>query len=113
MAFKDDIPEFRAFQNGDFYMHTVPNTVWTPFESLIRKSAHDSNKLKAIINNIAEITGAPLTNNWGWSFLEQDIPDCVSGIRTKVSGKQVEHFEAFMDSLAILHDIGELSCDDM
>ena len=55
-------------------MHTVPNDVWTPMESMIRKSATSGEKLKAIINNIAEITGGQLTNNWGWSFLKMIFP---------------------------------------
>lgn len=113
MAFKDDIPEFRAIADGELYMHTVPDEIWTPMESLIRKAAANADKLRAIINNIAEITGGQMTNNWGWNFLENDIPDCVAGIRQMVKGKRVEHFEAFMDCLGVLHDIGDLTVDDI
>lgn len=113
MAFKKDIPDFKSIPENELYMHSVPDSVWTPMESLIRKSAINSEKLKAIINCIAEITGGKITNNWGWDFLENDIPICVSGIRRKVSGGRVEHFEAFMDSLAVLHDIGNLTYDDI
>lgn len=113
MSFKKDIPDFKSISDGELYMHTVPDEVWTPMESLIRKSATNSDKLKAIINNIAEITGGEMTNNWGWDYLENDIPDCVRGIRKKVAGGRVEHFEAFMDCLAVLHDIGNLSYEDI
>lgn len=111
MAFKEDIPEFKSIPDGALYMHTVPDEVWTPLEGLIRRASKNANKLKTIINSIAEITGGQMTNNWGWGFLEYDIPDCVRGIHEKVSGVRVNHFEAFMDSLAVLHDIGDLSCD--
>lgn len=111
MAFKVDIPEFKSIPDGALYMHTVPDEAWTPFEGLIRKASKNGDKLRSVINSIAEITGGPMTNNWGWGFLEYDIPDCVRGIREKVSGVRVNHFEAFMDSLAVLHDIGNLSCD--
>ena len=94
-------------------MHSVPVDAWMPMESLIRKSAKDANKLKAIINNIAEITGGDITTNWGWDFLENDIHNCVFGIRKKAVGGRVEHFEAFMDCLAVLHDIGDLTPDDV
>lgn len=113
MAFKDDIPEFKSFSDGDLYMHTVPNDVWGSMESLIRKSADNAEKLKAVINNIAEITGGSITNNWGWDFLQNDIPDCVWSLKKKVSDGRVEHFEAFMDSLAVLHDVGSLTEDDI
>ena len=113
MSFKNDVPSFKSIPDGNYYMHTVPDDAWAPMESLIRKSAIDANKLKAIINNIAEITGGDITTNWGWDFLENDIHSCVSGIRKKAAGGRVEHFEAFMDSLAVLHDIGDLTPDDI
>ena len=113
MSFKEDIPEFKSIPDGELYMHTVPDSVWIPMESLIRKAADNANKLKAIINNIAEITGGQITTNWGWDFLENDISDCVSGIRKKVSGGRVKHFESFMDCLAILHDVGSLTYDNI
>lgn len=113
MAFKDDIPEFKSIPDGELYMHSVPDEAWTPIESMIRKAASGSEKLKAIINNIAEISGGSLTNNWGWGFLEQDIPDCVWSLKKKVSGGRVEHFDAFMDSIAVLHDVGSLTVDDI
>lgn len=113
MSFKEDIPDFKSRPDGEFYMHTVPDSVWIPMESLIRKAADNANKLKAIINNIAEITGGQITTNWGWDFLENDISDCVSGIRKKVSGGRVYHFEAFMDCLAILHDVGSLTYNEI
>ena len=113
MSFKDDIPEFKSIPDGDLYMRSVPDEAWTSLESLIRKAASGPSKLKAIINNIAEITGGHMTNNWGWDFLENDIPDCVYDIKKKVSGGRVKHFEAFMDSLAILHNVGDLTYDDI
>ena len=113
MSFKEDIPDFKSIPDGDLYMQTVPDDAWTPLESLIRKAADNSHKLRAIINNIAEITGGQITRNWGWDFLENDITDCVRGIQTKVNGNRVEHFEAFMDCLAILHDVGSLTYDDI
>lgn len=113
MAFKEDIPEFKSIPDGELYMHSAPDEVWTPLESLIRKASNNANKLKAVINRIAEITGGRITTNWGWNFLENDIQDCVSGIRKKVTGGRVDHFEAFMDSLAVLHDIGDLTYDEI
>ena len=113
MSFKDDIPEFKSIPDGTLYMHTVPEDVWTPLESLIRKASDNSNKLKAVINNIAEITGGQITTNWGWDFLENDISGCVMDIRKKVNGGRVEHFESFMDCLAILHDVGSLTYDEI
>jgi hypothetical protein len=56
MSFKDDIPDFKSIPDGDLYMHSVPDEAWTSLESLIRKAASGPSKLKAIINNIAEIT---------------------------------------------------------
>lgn len=113
MSFKNDINDFRSLPDGELYMHTVPSNVWTPMESLIRKASSNASILKAILNNIAEITGGQMTQNWGWDFLENDIPECVAGIRRKVSGGRVAHFDAFMDCLAILHDIGDLTCDEI
>ena len=111
MPFKNDIPNYRAIPDGKLYMHTVPNDVWTPMESLIRKASNNADKLKAVINNIAEISGGQITTNWGWDYLENDISGCVMDIRKKVNGGRVLHFEAFMDCLAILHDVGSLACD--
>lgn len=90
-------------------MQTVPKDAWTSLESLIRSAATDANKLKAIINNIAEISGGQLTTNWNWGFLEQDISSCVFDLRKKVNGRNKKHFDAFMDSLEVLNSIGELS----
>ncbi len=113
MSFKNDIINFKSFPDNEFYMHSLPDDIWTPLQALIRKSAPNSYKLKAVINSIAEITGGSLTNNWGWDFLEQDISDCVFDIRKKCIGGRVEHFEAFMDCLAVLHEVGNLSIDDL
>jgi|GEM_PF-4558691 len=113
MSFKKDIPNYKSVPDGELYMQTVPSGIWISIESLIRKSASNADKLKAIINTIAEITGGHLTNNWGWGFLENDIPQCVSDIRRKTEKGKVYHFESLMDSLAVLVNIGDLSCDDL
>lgn len=113
MGFKDDIPEFQSIPDGDYYMHSVPDEVWSQMNGLIRKASANKENLKAIINNIAEITGGRMTNHWGWDFLENEIPNCVAGIQRKVNGKRAMHFEAFMDCLALLHDIGDLTVDDV
>ena len=83
MPFKNDIPNYRAIPDGKLYMHTVPDDVWTPMESLIRKASNNANKLKAVINNIAEISGGQITTNWGWDYLENDISGYVMDIRKK------------------------------
>ena len=45
MSFKKDIPDFKSIPENELYMHSVPDSVWTPMESLIRKSAINSEKL--------------------------------------------------------------------
>lgn len=109
MTFVEDVPEYLSFQNSaEYNMHSVPNEVWNSLESLIHGTAENADNLKAIINKIAEISGGRITNNWGWGFLENDIPNCVSDLQKKVEGGKKKHFDAFMDSLAVLHDIGGL-----
>ena len=84
MSFKNDIPDYKSYPDGDLYMQTVPSGVWSSLDSLIRRASSDQYKLKAIINTIAEITGGQLTQNYNWSFLEGDIPQCVRDIRKKL-----------------------------
>lgn len=113
MSFKNDLPDFKLFPDGDLYMHTVPSDVWPSLEGLIRKASSDQFKLKAIINTIAEITGGQLTQNYNWSFLEGDIPQCVNDIRKKTEKGRVYRFESFMDSLAVLVNLGDINCDEI
>lgn len=113
MSFKNDIPDFKSYPDGDLYMQTVPSGVWSSLDSLIRRASSDQYKLKAIINTIAEITGGQLTQNYNWSFLEGDIPQCMSDIKKKTESGRVYRFEAFMDSLAVLANVGDLICDEL
>lgn len=113
MSFKKDVFNFKSYTEEKMYMHSLPEDIWTPMPALIRKAAGNSDELKAIINNIAELTGGRITRNWGWDFLEQDIIECVSDIRKKCIGGRIKHFEVFMDCLAVLHDVGGLTIEDL
>ena len=113
MSFKSNVPDYKMYSNTELHMNSLPDDIWGSLKVLIRKSAKDADNLKAIINYIAEITGGPLTDNWGWDFLVRDIDDCVYGIRKKYEGMAKKHFESFMDSLAVLHDVGNLTCEEI
>ena len=113
MSFINDVPHYRDYPDGEYYMQTVPDDVWSSMESLIRKAASDSNGLKNVLNTLAEISGGSLTYNWGWEYLVNDIYYCVRDIRKKVTGRRAYRFDAFMDCLAVLHDCGELTYDDI
>ncbi len=108
MGFKEDVSDYKGFPDGELSMHTVPEDVWSSMESFIRRSASDAGKLRSVINTIAEITGGPITNNWSWGFIEYDISPCVEGIRKKTEKERVYHFDAFMDCLAVLAEVGDL-----
>lgn len=113
MAFKNDIPNYNQYPDEELFMHTVPEEVWSSLGSLVRKSAENTEQLRNLLNTMAEISGGELTENWGMDFLQHDIKNKVYELKKKVSGGRIYHFEAFMDTLAVLYEVGKLSCDDI
>lgn len=110
MSFKDDNPNWRQYTNTKKYMTEVPQEAYSELSGLIRKSARDSNELKNILNGFSEIIPCEPTGNWGWSFLEQDISIFISAIKSKVNKGR---FPVFMDCLALLHDNGDLTLEQI
>lgn len=102
MAFKIDIPEYKSYSEEKFYMHSVPDDVWSELSGLVRRYADSSAiTLKKYLNRFSEIIPCAQTQNWGWDFLSNDISSFVGDIKRKVENG---HFEVFMDCVAILID---------
>lgn len=109
--FKNDIPSFKSYRdNGGLYFSTIPSSVWSGFSGLIRRSAKDATTLKAILNTFAEIIPTNPTSNWGFGWLENEIPDYVSTIRRNVDEGKINKF---FDCLAVLVEVGELTVDNI
>lgn len=110
MSFRDDNPNWKIYLTSSEKMTTVPQSAFPELCGVIRKAATNANQLKKILNRLAEIIPCALTQDWGLSFLENDIKDFVNEIETKVKkGK----FPIFMDCLAALIEVGNLSPKDI
>lgn len=110
MAFKKDNPDWKSYAEDSYYMKTVPYGLWDELQGLVRKASSNERKLKAILNTFAEILPCGTTESWSWSFLEGEIRDFVFNIKKKVDS---ERFDKFMDCLAVLVNVGDLSVDEL
>lgn len=110
MSFRDDNPNWKAYSNASKHMNTVPSVAFSELNGLIRRSANNADELKNLLNGFAEIIPCEPTQNWGWNFLENDIPTFVDALESKVSKGR---FPVFMDCLAILVDRGDLLLEDI
>lgn len=111
MAFKQDIPQYKNYSEEKFYMHSVPDDVWSELQGLIvRYANNDCNMLKKYLNQFSTIIPYEPTQNWGWSFLISDIPYFVSEIRNKV---KKGHFDILMDCIAVLIDGNDDRANEM
>lgn len=45
MAFKKDIAEYKSYSEEEFYMHSVPDNVWSELTGLIGRYADNSGTL--------------------------------------------------------------------
>ena len=53
MAFKQDIPQYKNYSEEKFYMHSVPDDVWSELQGLIvRYANNDCNMLKKIFKPV-------------------------------------------------------------
>ena len=102
MAFKKDIPVYKSYSEEKFYMHSVPDEVWSELSGLIKRySNNNPDTLKKYLNRFSESIPCEPTQNWGWDFLVGDIAIFVRRIREKAENGR---FEVFMDCVAILID---------
>ncbi len=99
MSFKNDIPNYKSYNEDKYHMKTVPNAVWPELEGLIRRYSDDASTLKGYLNRFSEIIPCEQTTNWGWDFLANDISDFVYAIKRKVDNGR---FDVFMDCMAAL-----------
>ena len=110
MSFKDDNPNWKTYTSVTKYMNKVPAAAFSELNGLIRRSANNANELKTVLNSLAEVIPCEPTQNWGWGFLEYDIPIFVDALESKVNKGR---FPVFMDCLAVLIIMGDLSIDDI
>ena len=110
MSFKNDIPNWKSFSNAAKYMNKVPSMAFSELNGLIRRSANSASELKNVLNIFAEIIPCKPTQNWGLSYLENDIPIFVNALEAKV---KIGRFPVFMDCLAVLVDSGNLLVEDI
>ncbi len=109
MGFKDNNPKWKLYYNPAKSMQTIPREAFSELHGLIRRAANDSNELKAILNGFSELIPCEPTQNWGWSFLEQDIALFVNALESKVSRGRLP---SFMDCLALLIETGNITRSD-
>ena len=108
MSFKNDIPNYKSYSEEKYHMQTVPSTVWSELEGLIRRYSNNASTLKGYLNRFSEIIPCEPTTNWGWDFLANDISNFVYAIKRKVANGR---FDVFMDCMAVLVD-GVLGRDE-
>ena len=110
MRFIDSNSNWKTYMSSDKNMVLLPQIVFSELCGLIRKAVNGPNQLKNVLNQFAEIIPCAPTQNYSWGFLEQDINNFVKALQVKVNkGK----FPVFMDCLAVLIKVGNLSPQDI
>lgn len=110
MGFKQDVPNWKAYDNEKYKMNVVPESAYSELNGIILRAAHNANELKAILNGMAEIIPCEPTQNWGWDFLAHDVSGVIDSIASKVDKGR---FPVFMDCLSVLVNPGDLLLDDI
>ena len=110
MSFKENLPDYKSYNNGKVYMNVVPSGAWSEFSGLILKAASSDSDFVLILNHFAEIIPCEPAKTWSGSFLGEESQEFVRRIKSKVDKG---HFDIFMDCLAVLNTIGQLSKDDV
>lgn len=107
MAFLEEHPDYKEYDQSKGYLYyDVPYSAWSYFESLIEEAGGDNKE--CLFNILSKIAIKVRAGHVDSLFLNQQIPDVVSKIRSSVKAGK---FHLFMDCLAILHDEGELGLD--
>ena len=55
MSFKENLPDYKSYNNGKAYMNVVPSGAWSEFSGLILKAASSDSDFVLILNHFAEI----------------------------------------------------------
>lgn len=108
MAFKDDLPEWKSYCDGTYYMKSIPSGFWDGFNGLVLRGAKEN--IKNIINKMAEVIPCTPTLNWGVDWLQSDLLEICRKIKEKAKANNIS---VLMDCIAILIDDGDLSCDEV
>ncbi len=110
MPFSTDLPNWKSYSEEDYYMKSVPDDFWEEFSGIAFRAASTDRQIVSIINHISEIIPCSPTNNWGGSFIREDLNDRVRRIQKKVEDGKLP---ILMDCLAVLSDEGNLTCDEI
>lgn len=111
MPFKTDLPDYQLYHDTtEYYLKSIPASVWQELEGLIIRASDDAGTLKGILNEFSAIIPALPTNNWGYNFLQNDISYFMSMLRKKVNDG---HIYKFFDCVAVLVGSGSLSVDEI
>lgn len=90
--FKTTHPDYESYDDTDYLTRTIPDNIRSALSGLIIRYSEDTNDLKAAVNIILTHIPASPSNNWGWSFLQDDLDDALRQIcKSK--------FHKFMDTM--------------
>lgn len=111
MAFRDDVPDYRSYNEDKYFMDSAPANMWSELKGFVMRAAKgDNDKLIEILNHLAEIIPCEPTTNWGGDFLRSDVSDFIGLINKKVKSGR---FDVLMDCLMILMTVGHISVKEM
>lgn len=108
MSFENDIPDWRTYKDGDYYMQSVPPYFWGEYEGLAQR-VEDENCLE-LLRGLAAIVRYGLSYDTCYAALMNELYN----IRIKIEKKvKAGDFPILMDSLTVFITKGGLSCDEI
>jgi len=96
MKFLSKHPNYKTYNESDFYYSQFPSSFWGGLQGFILAHSTNADELKAVCNRIAEIIPMAPTGNWGWDFLVNDLDDFI----TKLAKKKFEKVMDFLSEFA-------------
>lgn len=99
--FKDDFPNYMAFDDTVYYTHSIPTGLNSAIQGLVLRHCEDGGDLKQVVNIFLTHVPCEPTINWGRDWLVDDLDSALRKL-SKVS------FHKFMDALkSVAYELGE------
>jgi len=109
MSFRKTFQDYETYDESEYYFSSIPAGLCSALEGFIIKYCDGANQLKSACHMLASHIPCELTNNWGWSFLVEDLSGLLHRIGNGKFYKLMDFLGDFANKYLDDHGIEELN----
>ena len=108
MSFIDDVPDYKNYNSGEFYMSSIPNDkiMWDELQAY----ASRPDSLYMVVKRLNALVLIPATTDTGYPWLVNNLDNAFTKLKTKVTGGKLPWF---FDAITIVLEETGINEEDL